>query len=100
VKRAAAHLLDLHNDRNRLAFLRQQARQAAKRFSLESMVDGYVKLFREVLLQPSHVRPPEPIDNCKLPPGLQPGWWFKLPEPVKNHLRAARELARSHFRVP
>jgi len=100
VKQAAAHLLDLCDDRDRLTAMRIRAREAASRFSLERMADSYEELFREVLSQPGNIEAAEPLDECALAPGLQPAWWFRLPEPLKDRLRAAREVARTHFRVP
>ena len=100
VKRAAAHLLDLCNDRHRLTAMRLEAREAASKFSLDRMADSYEDLFQEVLSQPGDVKPAEPLDDCALAQGLRPAWWFRLPEPLKDRLRAAREVARTHIRVP
>jgi len=100
VKRAAAHLLDLWNDRNRLTAMRDHARGAASKFSLDRMADSYEKLFEGVLSQPGNIKSAEPLDDCKLAQGLRPAWWFRLPEPLKDRLRAAREVARTHIRVP
>jgi len=100
VKRAAAHLLDLWNDRNRLTAMRHDAREAASKFSLDRMADSYEELFQEVVTQPAVIKPAEPLDDCRLAQGLRPAWWFHLPEPLKDRLRAAREVARTHIRVP
>ena len=100
VKRAAAHLLDLYNDRNRLTAMRDNARKAASQFSLDRMADSYEELFQEVLTRPARIKPAEPLDDCTLAPGLRPAWWFRLPAPLKDRLRAAREVARTHIRVP
>ena len=100
VKRAAAHLLDLYNDRNCLTAMRHHAMQAAGKFSLDRMADSYEELFREALSQPACIKPAEPLDDCTLAQGLRPAWWFRLPEPLKDRLRAAREVARTHMRVP
>lgn len=100
VNRAAAHLFTLHHDRNRLESLRQQARKAAERFSAERMADQYIQLFHEVLSRPGEIRSAEPIEKCALARGLRPAWWFRLPEPVKNQLRGAREMVRAHIRIP
>ena len=100
VKRAAAHLLDLYNDRNRLTTMRGNARDAASKFSLDRMADSYEELFQEVVAQPAGIKPAEPLDDCTLAQGLRPAWWFRLPAPLKDRLRAAREVARTHIRVP
>jgi glycosyltransferase involved in cell wall biosynthesis len=100
VKRATAHLLDLCNDRNRLAAMRDSAREAASTFSLDRMADSYEELFQELLSQPGNIEPAKPLDDCVLPAGLRPAWWFRLPEPLKDRLRVAREIARTHVRVP
>lgn len=100
VKRAAAHLLEFCNDRGRLTAMGHSARRAASNFSLDNMADSYEKLFHEILAQPLDIKPAEPLDDCTLAAGLRPAWWFWLPDPLKDRLRAARELARTHIRVP
>jgi glycosyltransferase involved in cell wall biosynthesis len=89
---AAVHLLQLDRDRGMLTQLAAQARSAAlARFTEEAQGAAYHGLFREVIGSPRPIAAPLSLSEWSLPRGLRPAWWHRLPEPVKDALRMARE---------
>ena len=67
-------------------------RTVRERFSARALTDSYLGLFRTVA---GHAeRPPQlAISEWRLDSGLRPGWWFHLPQGVKNVLRVVRDRA-------
>ncbi|MDR3734577.1 MAG: glycosyltransferase family 4 protein [Acidobacteriaceae bacterium] len=100
VRQAAQHLLGLLSDRLRLAELRKRAQTGVSKYSLDLMTEQYYQLFCNVLSNPMQTKPPESLDKCELASGLKPAWWYRLPDPIKNHLRVLREKIHTSVRVP
>jgi len=99
-RRAAQHLWGLLSDQQRLGELRLHARETVSMYSLDWMADKYYRLLSEVQARPRQIEATENLDKCALADGLKPAWWYGLPEPVKNHLRIAREKIRTSINIP
>jgi len=97
---AAKCLLDLATNRYKLTILRKCARNTAVHFSLDSMSVQYADLFSRVDSSTELSCVSENLDKYTLPKGLRPAFWYGLPEPVKEHLRNAREKARRFLPIP
>ncbi len=100
VRQAAKHLLGLVSNRQWLAELRERARIGVNSYSLDCMAERYYQLIREVQSDPRQSKSPESLDGCELASGLKPAWWYRLPDPIKNHLRVLREKIHTSVRVP
>ena len=100
IRRAAKQLLGLLTNRHRLNEFRKRSREGVSRYSLDWMAEKYFQLFCELQSAPLQSHPAENLDNCQLAAGLKPAWWYKLPDPIKNHLRIVREKIRTSVRVP
>jgi glycosyltransferase involved in cell wall biosynthesis len=89
---AAASLVDLDRDRRRLCAMSEAARQAVRtRFTIEAEGAAFHRLIEQVCLAPRRLKQPLPIDRWRMPWRLRPGWLHRLPAPVKDALRVARE---------
>ena len=97
---AAKCLLDLANNRSKLTVLRIRARDTAAHFSLEAMSAQYYELFSRVDSFAELSSASEHLDKCALPKQLKPAFWYRLPEPVKEHLRDVREKVRRFLPIP
>lgn len=92
---AADCIIRLDRDRTLLASLSRAARVAVvSRFSAAEQARRYAELLRNVLERPGPLPEPRPLERWEIHPGLLPGWWSRLPLPLKNALRVARERLR------
>jgi glycosyltransferase involved in cell wall biosynthesis len=88
---AAEHIFQLWRNPAELESLSSGARQGALAFGLAQQGSRYIDLFRRILAEPRHIKPPVPLDQWRVSPYLKAPWWNKLPAPVKGFLRVARE---------
>ncbi|HYW45003.1 MAG TPA: glycosyltransferase family 4 protein [Bryobacteraceae bacterium] len=93
VRSAASWLARLACDPELHARLRERAIQTVReKFSAAAQSEALLALFRAHADAPARFAP-LPISEWRVHPGLRPGWWYRLPEPVKNSLRILRERA-------
>lgn len=97
---AAKQISALIGDRGRLAGLSQRAQESVSKFNLDWMSEQYYQLFSQMISNPRPIAAPERLDNYGVVGGLKPAWWYRLPSPLKNRLRVAREKMRGSIRVP
>ena len=92
LKAAANNLVRLDRDRTLLARLSAVGRRAAaSRFGLANQAEEYWQVFQQVAENPRPIKAPLPIARWEMPHLLQPGWWYPMPEGLKNTARVIRE---------
>ena len=89
---AAKHLARLASDPARLAAAGVAAQAEVRaRFSLAEQSERYAALIHDTLETPHVIRRPVALEGWSPPRGFRPGWWHRLPLPIKNTLRCVRE---------
>ncbi|MDP2895535.1 MAG: glycosyltransferase family 4 protein [bacterium] len=84
----AQAVLRLDRDRELLARMSAAARRRVEEnFTLQKMVDGYDRVFRELLAEPPLHVEPAPLTDIRLPRLLSPTWRTRVPQPLKNFAR-------------
>lgn len=97
---AAHHLINLTLNRTRLFNIRKQARETTMQSNLDTMSVQYIRLFSRILLSSQLSAPQETLEKYELSYGLKPAFWYRAPEPVKERLRAIREVVRNFIVLP
>lgn len=97
---AVGKILELVADRGKMAVLGSHARESVKKYNLDWMSEQYYQLFCQLKRNPRQIRAAERLGDCELAPGLKPAWWYRLPPPIKNRLRVAREKIRASISIP
>ena len=89
---AAARLVELENDRQRLQAMSERAgRSVRARFGIEAQGAAFLRLIETIHREPRRARAALPVERWQMPSELRPGWWHALPAPVKSVLRVTRE---------
>jgi glycosyltransferase involved in cell wall biosynthesis len=92
---AADWIVRLDRDRSLLASLSRAARDAvASKFTASEQASRYAELLHRVMESPQPLPKPLPLERWQVHRGLLPGWWSRLPLPLKNALRVVRERLR------
>jgi hypothetical protein len=90
----AAAIARLHADRAMLAAVSTAtARAARERFTVERMAADYARVFTEVAGAAASAGP-LPWSQFRLPEPFQPTWRDRVPRPVRQLARAARDTLR------
>jgi glycosyltransferase involved in cell wall biosynthesis len=89
---AARRIATLDHDRTLLRSMSDAARRTARdRYSHGAMASRYGSLLERLSANPPHIAQPLDPANWEVPRGLRAGLRTRLPQPVKNFLRRARE---------
>ncbi len=67
------------------------ARTVRERFTPEATADAYSAILSDLPRRPPPIAPPLPWSDWSFPAGLRDGWRTRIPAPIKNLLRTARE---------
>ncbi len=90
---AAERIVQLARDQAKVEGMSAAARQSVRStFSIETAAKQYVMLIDRVLATPRPLRPVLDLRHWSYPRGLKPGLRTYLPESIKKHLRALREV--------
>ncbi len=73
------------------AMSKAAVRTVRERYAPETMADAYLRLFDGLRRAAPAVAPPLPLARWHFPAGLRDGWRTRVPVPIKNMLRTARE---------
>jgi hypothetical protein len=89
---AAREIHALARDRDRLAALSAAGRiRAAAAFGIDRMARDYARLLQMIKADPPAIAAPLPLSAWSAPRGMRDGIRTRLPAPLKNWLRTARE---------
>lgn len=87
--RALQRLRDDRDLRTRMSVV--AARTVRERFTPEATAEAYAAILSDALARPAAIAAPLPWSEWSFPPGLRDGWRTRIPAPIKNLLRTARE---------
>jgi glycosyltransferase involved in cell wall biosynthesis len=91
-RQVAGHIVQLAREPVRVREMSAAAKESVgRRFSIETVVEQYVRLMDKVLANPRLLSPPLCVQRWRYPRGLRAGLRTYLPEGIKIRLRVLRE---------